>query len=249
MLDRSIANQAWLNLFPQATARYLQKGCSDHSPIINFLDGVEWRRRATFKYDQRWIKKEGFSDIVKRSWSSGAVGQAGLMQKISNCRKTISRLKKTAKPNSAIRIQELHHRVDVASHRNLYIPGELSQLRQELNDEYYNEEIFWKQKSRLDWLKAGDMNTRFFHATTKNQRAQNHIHSLVDSDGKEWFEENDLGRVPEEYFGNLFASEDIGVQLNEWEEMAPKITPSQNEELLKEVTLEEVRRAVFKTNP
>ena len=171
------------------------------------------------------------------------------MQKVSQCRTAILHWKKLAKPNFAIRIQELHHRLDEASHRTLYIPGELTQLRMELNEEYYNEEIFWKHKSRLDWLKVGDRNTRFFHATTKNQRAQNHIHSLIDEEGKEWFEENDLGRVVEVYFRSLFASEDVGIQLQVWEEIPPSVSQEQNEKMLEEVTMEEVKRAVFETNP
>lgn len=125
-LDRSVANPAWMTLFPKATARYLQKGCSDHSPILNCLDGIEWKQRATFRYDQRWIKKEGFSETVKQSWSSGGAGQFGLMEKIAKCRQDISVWKKSAKPNSAIRIQELLHRIDIASHQNLYIPGKIS---------------------------------------------------------------------------------------------------------------------------
>lgn len=248
-LDRSLANQEWLHLFPSASARYLSKGCSDHSPVMNFLDGVEWRKRPMFRYDQRWIKKEGFSTTVTSSWCSREAGQVSLMQRVANCRKAISGWKKTAKPNSAIRIQELHHRMDEASRRNLYVPGELKQLRQELNEEYYNEEIFWRQKSRLDWLKARDQNTRFFHAITKNRRAQNQIHSLVDADGKEWFEEGDLGRVVEGYFKTLFSSEDVGISLQELENMPPKVSQDQNEELIQEVTLEEVKRAVFETNP
>lgn len=248
-LDRSLANQEWLHLFPSASARYLSKGCSDHSPVVNFLDGVEWRKRPMFRYDQRWIKKEGFSTTVTSSWCGREARQVSLMQRVANCRKAISGWKKTAKPNSAIRIQELHHRMDEASRRNLYVPGELKQLRQELNEEYYNEEIFWRQKSRLDWLKARDQNTRFFHAITKNRRAQNQIHSLVDADGKEWFEEGDLGRVAEGYFKTLFSSEDVGISLQEWENMPPKVSQDQNEELLQEVTLEEVKRAVFETNP
>lgn len=216
---------------------------------MNFLDGVEWRRRATFRYDQRRIKRDGFMDTVKRGWSSGETGQTRLMQKISNCRKAISSWKRCAKPNSAIKIQELHHRLDVATHGTLYIPGEISLLRKELSEEYYNEEIFWKQKSMLYWLKAGDRNTQFFHAITKNRRAQNTIHSLVDAEGKEWFEEDDMGRVAEDYFKSLFTSEDVGIQMQEWEDMPPKVSQNQNEELLKEVTMEEVKRAVFETNP
>lgn len=141
-LDRSLANHAWQSQFPQASARYLQKVCSDHSPIINFLDGIEWRRRASFKYDQWWIKREGFVEAVREGWNCVESGQAGLLSRISGSRKAISMWKRQAKPNSAIRIQELHHRIDEATHQSLYVPGELKALRKELNEEYYNEEIF-----------------------------------------------------------------------------------------------------------
>lgn len=87
-------------------------------------------------------------------------GQTGLMSKISNCMRAISMWKRQAKPNSAIIIQELHHRIDEAMHQSLYIPGDLSSLLRELNEKYYNEEIFWKQKSRLNWLKGGEIETR-----------------------------------------------------------------------------------------
>lgn len=93
------------------------------------------------------------------------------------------------------------------------------------------------------------MNTKFFHATTKNRRAQNYIHNLVDADGKVWYEEEDLGRVAEDYFKSLFASKDVGVSLDDWGDIEHKVSPLQNAELLEEVTLEEVRRAVFDTNP
>lgn len=40
-------------------------------------------------------------------------------------------------------------------------------------------------QSRLNWLRSGDKNTKFFHAITKNRKAQNRIKCLIDDDGKE----------------------------------------------------------------
>jgi hypothetical protein len=37
------------------------------------------------------------------------------------------------------------------------------------------EEIYWRQRSRINWLQHGDMNTRFFHHTTKDRRRRNKI--------------------------------------------------------------------------
>ena len=132
-------------------------------------------------------QEEGFSETVKRSWQSQSLSQSGLMGKISQCRKSISAWKRMAKPNSALRIQELHHKIDEAT-KSITINSEmLSSLRSELNDEYHSEEIFWMQKSRLQWLRSGDRNTKFFHAVTKNRRAQNKILSLVNNEGQEWY--------------------------------------------------------------
>lgn len=98
-------------------------------------------------------------------------------------------------------------------------------------------------------MKAGDWNTRFFHAITKNRRAQNFIHSLFDDAGKEWFEEKDLGRLAEQYFGVLFGSEDVGMVIEDWEDIPAGISAEQNADLLEEITQEEVRRALFDINP
>lgn len=183
-LDRTVANQEWIDLFPQAGATYLKRVCSDHSPVLTTLMDQIWKRRAGFKYDKRWLDREGFSEVVKRSWQDSSQGQSSLMSKIATCRKSISTWKRFAKPNSALRIQELHHKIDTATRKKFIDKVELQDLRAELNEEYQNEEIFWQQKSRLVWLRSGDQNTKFFHAVTKNRRAQNRILSLIDKEGK-----------------------------------------------------------------
>ncbi|CAN7033690.1 unnamed protein product, partial [Brassica oleracea var. botrytis] len=44
------------------------KICSDHSPVLTTMIEQIWKRKAGFKYDQRWIKREGFPDAVKEAW-------------------------------------------------------------------------------------------------------------------------------------------------------------------------------------
>lgn len=46
------------------------------------------------------------------------------------------------------------------------------------------EEIFWRQKSRVQWLKEGERNTRFFHRSTMANRAFNRILTLKDKKGE-----------------------------------------------------------------
>lgn len=55
---------------------------------------------------------------------------------------------------------------------------QLNKLKEEILDIIYKEEISWKQKSRLHWLKHGDTNTSFFHKVANGRKARNFISSL-----------------------------------------------------------------------
>ena len=41
------------------------------------------------------------------------------------------------------------------------------------------EEQVWRQKSRVNWLKDGDRNTKLFHMEADGRRRGNHISDLV----------------------------------------------------------------------
>lgn len=49
---------------------------------------------------------------------------------------------------------------------------------------YKQEEIFWKQKSRVQWLKEGERNTKFFHRSAIANRTHNRISSIKNEDGQ-----------------------------------------------------------------
>lgn len=51
-------------------------------------------------------------------------------------------------------------------------------LKEELLDVVYKEEISWKEKSRIHWLKHGVNYTSYFHKFANGRKARNFISSL-----------------------------------------------------------------------
>ena len=73
-----------------------------------------------------------------------------------------------------------------------------------LHDALKAQEIHWKQRSRISWLKEGDKNTKFFHGMASARWRKNMITSLVDGDVRlsDW--ENIVNHI-KDFFATLYA--------------------------------------------
>ena len=56
----------------------------------------------------------------------------------------------------------------------------------------------------MDWLKAGDLNTSYFHSGANKRKRKNFISKLVLEDGTIMEEEQGIGEAFVGYFCNLF---------------------------------------------
>jgi hypothetical protein len=55
------------------------------------------------------------------------------------------------------------------------------------------EDIRWKQRAKQNWYKHGDRNTKYFHAWENQWRRKNRIESIMDQNGKEWSQHEEIG--------------------------------------------------------
>ena len=77
-------------------------------------------------------------------------------------------------------------------------------LSKKMDDLLQKQEIYWAQRSRLNWLKHGDRNTKFFHARASQRKRRNHIRGIRNTHGQ-WVEElEEVVGVASAYFDNLF---------------------------------------------
>lgn len=71
--------------------------------------------------------------------------------------------------------------------------GELKRMLKE-------EEVYWKQKSRIQWIQEGDKNTKFFHAHIVKRRGWNKILGLENAQGVWCPEPSQVDAIAVSYF-------------------------------------------------
>lgn len=67
-----------------------------------------------------------------------------------------------------------------------------------------DEQIFWRQISRIAWLKEGDRNKKFFYIRASARKRENVIKDLVDKKGV-WTEDDEWVEITaSSYFTEIF---------------------------------------------
>ncbi|XP_024640472.1 uncharacterized protein [Medicago truncatula] len=84
-LDRALATNSWMHLFPNAKLENLVAPSSDHFPIL--LDRTPvvrpHRSKRSFKFENAWRIEDGLNEVVHNSWLRSAGD--GVINKLATC--------------------------------------------------------------------------------------------------------------------------------------------------------------------
>ncbi|XP_019094666.1 PREDICTED: uncharacterized protein LOC104757523 isoform X2 [Camelina sativa] len=161
-IDRAVASTEWQDVFPKAYVQLLDWIGSDHRPLLVHTGNERKKGFPLFRYDNRWRFNKEIKQKLMTTWNSEChyLPADQFHEALRRCRSCLSKWKTQNINNSAKKIQDLKTRIQQAM-----------------------EEEYWRTKSRVQWLQAGDKNTKFFHAKTKQRRNYNTINAITDANG------------------------------------------------------------------
>ncbi|CAA7058564.1 unnamed protein product [Microthlaspi erraticum] len=149
-------------------------------------------------------------------------------------------------------VEKAWHSSDTASveQRINYCRREISRWNRE---HHFNaQKAIQEEKAKLDraqWLALRDKNSGYFHAVTRGRRAVNKLAVLEDAQGTAVYEEEKIVQVISAYFQDIFISRSSSCEETVHQAIHPCISEETNETLIRELTPEEIKAALFSISP
>ena len=186
---------------------------SDHLPLI--LQNKEppklgYKGRRGFKFEEAWLLWDGCEQVIQEAWDNGGGSNSALEtvhKKICGC---ASELLVWGASKTHPGVEEIKHLQKRIEFLNRAPPtqqnrSEFIQASKELDEWLRKQEIYWAQRSRVNWNKHGDKNSKFFHLKASQRRQKNLIQGIMDIEGR-WVEDiEDVAGVAVQYFNHLFS--------------------------------------------
>lgn len=83
-LDKGVANENWISMFPMVKVQHLVHSFSDHCPLlINTAKEDKRRPKSHFKFEAWWILEDSFLDEAKHIWETTS---RSFLQKLESLR-------------------------------------------------------------------------------------------------------------------------------------------------------------------
>ncbi|KAL9680028.1 hypothetical protein QQ045_017901 [Rhodiola kirilowii] len=180
-LDRALASQEWRQMFPEAEVIHEVSGMSDHAPII-----IRWKRmkaggkQRLFRYEPMWLKHKEYGEKIRCIWEQCARENSSLSGCLSSSATALEVWGRRCFGNVNKKVSFLNEKLKriQQQERTKETMEEEAKVTEEIDEWLYKQELYWKQRSRIDWLKEGDRNTRFFHLRASQRRTSNRIREI-----------------------------------------------------------------------
>eukprot|EP00253_Pinus_taeda_P008458 PITA_08458 len=255
-LDRFLISDNAIHVGGEFKAHIIPFSGSDHWPIEMLWSRPGNNIKKPFRFEAFWLTHPEFKDFITTTWQNSNPTENSKMarfkKKLQLLKGEIKRWNKNTFGNIFREKDKILKDLKNIQQR-LILEGrseELAQKEQEMDakllERERQEELLWRQKSRIRWLKEGEKNTKFFHRTTVQRRMHNQISQITNAQGDKLETQEDIEKEFLQYFKAMSQEPAINraEAIDDITRHIPRlITEEQNSLLLKPISLQEVEIA------
>ncbi|KAL9235614.1 hypothetical protein vseg_010359 [Gypsophila vaccaria] len=253
-LDRALVTPTWIDIFPTIVVSHLPRETSDHVPLkVARLANRSRRKNRQFKFENFWTNSENCESVIREAWdANGDESLTGsFLTKANRCVSALTKWSAEEFGNINKKLGE--NRKRLAFLDSCRPTEEVVMERRSICDDneklIIQEEMYWKQRARIDYLTEGDRNTKFFHLKASGRRRRNRITKLEGPDGHLTTEEEELEDIAVDFFKELFTSTHPCNFEEVLSSIEPKVTDEINNRLLRPFSTDEVKIALDQMHP
>ncbi|XP_059454884.1 uncharacterized protein LOC132185076 [Corylus avellana] len=209
-LDRGLANQSWVHLFPNSLINHFLATQSDHCPLLISTSSTYRNLPKPFRFEAFWTKDKSSHGVVAEAWLGEVEGSLAfsLSRKWKNTKNALKNWNHHHFGHIQHKIKSLMADISVIQSIPHFVGNAATEqvLQEDLQEQLLREEVLWKQKSRELWLTCTDLNTKFFHASTVCCRRYNSVSSLKTIEGITIVGRENIGNYLVQHISNQFTT-------------------------------------------
>ncbi|XP_055826454.1 uncharacterized protein LOC129894869 [Solanum dulcamara] len=189
-LDRAMVNDRCLESMPVITVTHLASTSFDHYPLLLECKDNHNNHIKYFKFLQYWVENKTFLDTVKTCWKRPIEGNPMRIfhLKLKRLANTLSNWSRQQYGDIYTTVKDFEEKIKQAEDDLIHDNSEGNRTKlNHVNAQYIRylkiEQSILKQKTKLQWFKDGDMNSRYFHAIIIGRRRRLFNHKINDDQG------------------------------------------------------------------
>eukprot|EP00253_Pinus_taeda_P036183 PITA_36183 len=256
-LDRFLISDNAIHIGGEFTAHIIPFSGSDHWPIK-----LHWNRpgnniKRPFRFEAFWFSHPEFKEFIQKAWQNcnpiEPTKMARFQKKLKMLKAEIKRWNTTTfghilkeKEQTIQEIKKTQQQI-ISEGRSEELAQKEQDMESKLLEREKQEEVLWRQKSRIRWLREGEKNTKFFHKSTVQRRMRNQISQVINAQGEKVETQEGIEQEFIHYIREMSKEPNINraEAIESITRHIPRlITEEQNTLLLKPISLQEVETAV-----
>ncbi|XP_056692109.1 uncharacterized protein [Spinacia oleracea] len=227
-LDRALVNSPWLHIFPHTKVHHIPRTYSDHAPILISLDNPKVDGPSLFVV-KKFEGRDHFLTSIK-NWNQNVFGNLYYKRK-----RLLARI-------NGIQLA-------LANKYSGFLVNLERDLLKQLDDILNKERLIWAQKAGMNWRKYADYNTKYFHILAKIRKSKGKILTLQNDQGEWITDQTSLKSLAVNYFNKLLQTTHVFSSFKNSGLSPCKISDTDKTNLIREVTMEEVKSNLFSMDP